>query len=97
MAVSASEYVNAALLDCLPEGVPPSFAAIVSARWEGRAPRRVAIASLTMFDGQPGAVEVRQVGPCTSHRFTDLPGGDCSFEGGRWVRVATPSDKEGGE
>lgn len=88
--MDAATYVRASLLDCLPEGVPPSFSEIVSARWEGRAPRRIAVASLTMFDGQPGTVEVRQVGPCTSHRFTELPGGDCSFEGGQWVRVAAP-------
>lgn len=85
--MEAAAYVRAALLDCLPDGVPASFSEILSARWEGRASRRVAIASLIMFDGRPGTVEVRQVGPCTSHRFTDLPGGDCSFEDGRWVRV----------
>ena len=93
--MEAAAYVRAALLDCLPDGVPPSFSEIVSARWEGRAPRRIAVASLTMFDGHPGVVEVRQVGPCTSHRFTDLPGGDCSYEGGRWVRVDNLQAEQG--
>ena len=83
----AADYVSAALLACLPDGVPPSFSAVVTAGWEGRAPYRIATASLIMFDGQPATVQVRQVGPCTSHRFTDLPGGACSFEDGRWVRV----------
>jgi|GEM_PF-5523843 len=93
--MEAAAYVRAALLDSLPAGVPASFSEIVSARWEGRASRRVATASLIMFDGQPGMVEVRQVGPCTSHRFTDLPGGDCSYEGGRWVRVDSLQAEQG--
>lgn len=93
--LTASEYVRAALLDCLPEGVAPSFAEIASARWEGRTPRRIAVAELIMFDGRPGTVGVRQVGPCTSHRFTDLPGGDCSFDDGRWVRVPALSAAPG--
>lgn len=93
--MEADAYVRTALLDCLPDGVPASFSEIVSVRWEGRASRRVAIASLIMFDGRPGAVEVRQVGPCTSHRFTELPGGDCSYEGGRWIRIKDLQDEQG--
>lgn len=87
---NAAAYIEAALRDCLPEGVPPSFRTIDRARWEGTGRGRVAVGHLTMFDGQPATVEVRQAGVCTSHRYADFPGGDASFEGGQWVRVSAP-------
>lgn len=84
----AVSYVDSALRDVLPPGVPPSFAAIESAHWSGSGKRRTAHGRLTMFDGLPALVEVWNSGGLTAHRFTEMPGGDCSFEGGRWVRVS---------
>ncbi len=40
-----------------------------------------------MFDGQPATVEVFRVGTqLWGHRWTDMPGGACSWEDGRWIR-----------
>ncbi|MER2268214.1 hypothetical protein [Methylobacterium oxalidis] len=44
-----------------------------------------------MFDDQFATVEVFRAGkalgiPIWGHRWTEMPGGACAFEGGRWVR-----------
>lgn len=80
-------YIDAALRAVLPDGVPPSYRLIEGACWDGYGRHRKAVGRLQMFDGLPATVEVREAGPCTSHRFTDMPGGACSYEGGQWVRV----------
>lgn len=88
----AAEFVRSTLLDALPEGVPPSFRTIRSARYEGHGHRRRAIGLLTMFDGNPATVECWQSGPCRAHRFIELTGGSVSWEGDRWVRCAETGD-----
>lgn len=85
--MSPGAYIDAALRDCLPTDVPPSFTEIEAAYWEGRGRQRKAVGRLRMFDGQPAIVEVWSSGFCTGHRFTEMPGGDCSYEGDRWMRV----------
>lgn len=87
---TAAAFIGGALRACLPPGVPPSFQSIVTARWTGTGRKRVAEAELTMFDGQPAKVRVWRYGSypdALAHTFYDLPGGDVSFEDGRWVRI----------
>lgn len=87
---AAAVFIEGALRACLPPGVPPSFHSIVSARWIGAGRKRVAEAELTMFDGLPAKVRVWQYGKyldALAHTFHDLPGGDVSFEDGRWIRI----------
>lgn len=82
----AKDFVDAHLRGCLPPGVPPSYRSIVSAEFVGRGRERRAVAGLVMFDGLPAQVSVRAWG-IPGHRFVDLPGGDVSFEDGRWIRI----------
>ncbi|HYC66627.1 hypothetical protein [Brevundimonas sp.] len=86
--MTAGAYIDAALRDVLPEGVPAFFTAVESAHWRGRGRGRIAVGRLRMFDGQPATVEVWSSGFCTGHRFTEMAGGAASYEGARWVRVA---------
>lgn len=79
-------YIDRALRDCLPPGIPPSYTAIECARWDGRGRARKAVGQLRMFDGQPATVEVFEAGVCTGHRYTEMPGGNAYYEGGRWLR-----------
>ncbi|MEH3063838.1 MAG: hypothetical protein PGN33_14215 [Methylobacterium radiotolerans] len=88
---SAADAVRAVLLAVLPPGVPPSFLDITAAWYEGKGRRRKAVALVVMFDGMPATVELSvggKMGGYTvwSHRWTDMPGGACSWEGDRWVR-----------
>lgn len=88
---SASDAVRWVLLAVLPPGVPPSFSEVASAHFAGSGRTRRAVARLVMFDGQPATAEVfvgGRFGDCTcwGHRWTDMPGGACSWEGDRWVR-----------
>lgn len=88
--MSAANFIDGALRACLPPGVPPSFQSIVSARWTGAGRKRVAEAELTMFDGLPAKVRVWRYGSypdALAHTFHGLPGGDVSFEDGRWIRI----------
>lgn len=88
MAAVAREYIDAALRACLPDGVPPSFRSINNARFVGVGRDRPAEADLTMFDGLPARVRVWLWGPSSyAHAWLDMPGGDCSFEAGRWIRI----------
>ena len=88
--MTAVAFIDAALRACLPPGAPPSFTLIISARWIETGRKRVAEADLTMFDGLPAKVRVWRYGSypdALAHTFYDLPGGDVSFEDGRWVRI----------
>jgi len=89
--MNVATYIDHALRDCLPPGVPTSYIAIESAYWDGRGRSRKAVGHLRMFDGQPATVEVFQAGVCIGHRYTDMPGGNAYYEGGAWLRDATPS------
>jgi hypothetical protein len=83
--LSAADEVRRALMDMLPPGVPPFFARIVTARFDGK---KRATAELELFDGDRGVIEVWQHAPeCHAHRWIRLEGGDLSFENGRWQRV----------
>lgn len=87
---SAKEQVEQALRACLPDGVPPSFRSIDAASYISSQPRHEATAELTMFDGMPAKVRVwlyaRNL-DAFAHEWLELPGGHCSFEGGRWIRI----------
>ncbi|MGX5776955.1 hypothetical protein [Methylorubrum zatmanii] len=75
------------LIGCLPPGVPPSFRRIVSACFDGVGHKRKAVGHMEMFDGRPATVEVFQWAPnAWGHRWSDMPGGACSWEGSCWVR-----------
>ena len=89
-AARAAGFIDRALRACLPQDVPPSFTRIISARWTRTRRKRVAEADLTMFDGQPAKVRVWRYGSypdALAHTFHDLPGGDVSYEDGRWIRI----------
>lgn len=87
MSETADAIIRNHLTACLPPGVPPSFRTIGFARFEGRGRQRKAIGRLEMFDGQFATVEVFQAGDALwGHRWPDMPGGACSWEGDRWVR-----------
>jgi hypothetical protein len=88
---SAADAVRHVLLAVLPPGVPPSFREITAARFVGTGRARKAVADLVMYDGRPATAEVDvggRLGDSTvwRHRWTDMPGGACSWEGDRWVR-----------
>lgn len=89
----ASDYVGDAMRACLPSGVPLSFS-IDDAKWIRSGQQKRAVATVTMFDGRPAKLEVwswsREGG--NAHRWTDMPGGDVSFEHERWVRVVSQAD-----
>ncbi len=85
---SATGIVRDHLASVLPPGTPPKYREIVSARFFGTGRSRQAIADLVLFDGLPATVRVfgwRR--GMAGHCFIDLPGGDCSFEDGRWIRI----------
>jgi hypothetical protein len=83
--LSAADEVRRILMDTLPPNVPPFFARIVSARFEGK---KRATAELELVDGERGEIEVWQYAPeRNAYRWTRLEGGDLSFENGRWERV----------
>jgi len=87
---SAKEHVDQALRACLPEGCPPSYRSIDAARYTSAQPRHEATAELTMFDGRPAKVRVwlhARNRDAFAHEWTEMPGGDCSFENGRWIRI----------
>ena len=88
---SATDAVRLVLLAALPPSVPPSFREIISAHFAGAGRERRAVSRLVMFDGGPATVEVFMGGkmgihPVWGHRWTEMPGGACSWEGDRWVR-----------
>lgn len=87
---AASAHIEQALKACLPPGVPPSWRSIDGARYISSQPRHEATAEVTMFDGQPAKVRVwlhARNRDAFAHEWTEMPGGDCSFEDGRWVRI----------
>ncbi len=85
----AAEFVMDAMRDCLPDDVPLSFS-LKSARWSGTGTRRRAVALVEMFDGLPASLEVWSwlSGDGCAHRWTEMPGGDATYEDGQWVRVS---------
>lgn len=83
---NAEATIRQVLLDALPPGAPPSFRRIVRARFAGQ--RRV-VAELEMVDGLSAEVEAHQWRPDGwAHKWLKFEGGDLSWEGGRWLRVA---------
>lgn len=80
------------LLGVLPDGVPPSWQAVISAKTAGAGRNKTITAQLLMFDGQSATVRLSRWSMGWSHRWLDLPGGDISYEGGRWVRVPTQEE-----
>lgn len=82
------DIASEVLLACLPPGCPPSFRAIVSASFRGTGKRRTITAELIMFDGQTATVALTPWEFGWSHRYSELPGGDISFEDSRWQRVS---------
>lgn len=84
---SATDIVRATLMAACPPDVPAPFARIVKAESAGRGAHRVIAAELEMIDGLPATVELRPWAYGWSHRFTEMPGGPLSYEGGAWVRV----------
>jgi hypothetical protein len=81
----AADKIRRALMSTLPPGVPPFFARIIAARFEGKTR---ATADLELVDGLRGEIEVWQYAPeCHAYRWISLEGGDLSYENGRWKRV----------
>ena len=79
----AFEIARDTLVNSLPPGVPPYFASIDTAAFDGKS----VVAALTMFDGQPAVARFRRWAYGWSLGWDSMPGGDVSFENGRWVRV----------
>lgn len=86
--LTAAEFVTEAMHSCLPPDVPPPFTIDWANFMVASGPKAWASAQVTMFDGQPAQLEVHRWNGSHKHRWVTMPGGDCSFEGGRWVRVA---------
>lgn len=90
--MTAEELVAEHLAACLPLDTPPSYRRIVSARFVGTGRKRVAVAELEMFDGQPAKVEVHEYGKGgygfggSSHRWLEMEGGNACYWNGRWQR-----------
>jgi hypothetical protein len=85
---NAREYIDNALRACLPPGVPPSYQSIDAAHYTGFGRRLEAFGTVTMFDGAPAKVRVWQYAhEAYAHEWTEMNGGDCSFEDGAWVRI----------
>ena len=87
---SAAAHVEQALRSALPPDTPPSWQSIDAARYVSAQPRHEATAELTMFDGQLAKVRVwlwARNRDAFAHEWLDMPGGDCSFEDGRWLRI----------
>lgn len=84
---AAARFVTATLHSVLPLGTPPSWITVDDARWIGQGKQRRASADLTMFDGQQATVEAWFSRGLRAHRWITMPGGDASFEDGKWVRV----------
>lgn len=91
---SASEMVADHLASCLPPGTPPCYRSIVHAHYMGSGKKRLAVAELEMFDGQPATLEVFQWGLGRGHRWTFMSGGNAFFEDGRWQRDTESSQPE---
>lgn len=89
---NAIQVVRETLEAVLPPGVHPSFSAILAARYEGTGRTRAITAELRMIDGHPATVRLTPWAFGWSHRFTSLPGGDLSFEDGRWVRIGADGE-----
>jgi hypothetical protein len=86
--VPAIEQVERVLRGVLPDNVPPSWRSINGARYVSSGRHAEATADVTMFDGKPAKVRVWVFGQGGhAHEWLDLPGGHCSFEGGRWIRI----------
>jgi hypothetical protein len=91
--LSAKDEIRRVLADSLPPDVPPFFARIVSASFTGK---KSAIGELEMFDGAKAEIEVWQWRPDSSaYRWVRLDGGDLTWEGGRWKRVAINDFSDG--
>ncbi len=85
--IGAMRYVIETLQNVLPPGTPTSWLKINAACWVGTGKHRRARADLTMFDGKPATVEAWESKGLRAHRWVEMPGGDCSFEDGRWMRI----------
>lgn len=92
--VSAGHSVASYMASCLPHGVPPCHRLIANARFVGFGRRRVAVADVEMFDGQPATIEVFRWGPMNAfgHRWTAMQGGAAFYEDGRWQRDLPADD-----
>jgi hypothetical protein len=88
--VSAADALLSGVRAMLPPDAPELFT-LKSAKWHGSGRRREAVGEVTMFDGRPArlAVGTHEMGGHVglSHYWISLPGGACSLEDGRWLRV----------
>lgn len=89
---SSASAVSLVLTSVLPPGVPPSFNKILSSHWVGTGRKRIATATLEMFDGLTASVECWNYGRKEwidgwAHRWTSMDGGDISWNGSNWERV----------
>lgn len=81
---TAESAVRSHLLAVLPPGIPPSFARIEAAEFQGRGRSRTAVAKLTMCDGLAATVEVFSWGHgCAGHRWLAWEGAPLFAE---WLR-----------
>lgn len=85
--ITAMRYIIETLQGVLPSDTPTSWLKINAACWIGTGKSRRARADLTMFDGKSATVEAWDRNGVRAHRWVTMPGGDCSFEGGRWIRI----------
>ncbi|SMC58379.1 hypothetical protein SAMN06297251_10474 [Fulvimarina manganoxydans] len=85
---SPTQIVDRHLASCLQDGRPAAHRMVISVTVERVAAGRRFLADLIMFDGKPASIEVYcSPAGLWSHRFIDLPGGDCHISGGRWRRT----------
>jgi hypothetical protein len=86
--LTASEVVDAHLLECLPPESPRGYD-IVEARFISSPSGRACLANLRMFDGEHAEVEVfSKDGDSWAHRWIDVGGAPAELMNGTWRRVA---------
>jgi hypothetical protein len=81
--MNAKQMVADGMQACLPPGCPLPFNAIISARFLAK---RIALATVELFDGLPGTIEVSERG-LWCLQWKELAGGAINWNGRNWERV----------
>ena len=84
---AAWTLIDSHLRSCLPPGAPQVHRMLMRSRFAGSGRKRIATATVEMFDGVQATVEVFQwASGCFGHRWTTMDGGCAYYEDGRWQR-----------